>query len=61
MGIQHTKTDTTALAIEVESLVDSPEPDGIYHDTRECAGALLALGLLLIAPPTPRPKKPSRS
>jgi|GEM_PF-2352292 hypothetical protein len=49
--------ETAALAAEVEGLVDSAEPEGIYRDTRECHGGLLLAGLLLISPPTPRPVK----
>lgn len=49
--------ETAALAVEVEGLLDSAEPEGIYHDTRECGAGLLLLGLLLISPPTPRPVK----
>nr|WP_229375669.1 hypothetical protein [Streptomyces spirodelae] len=48
--------ETTALAAEVEGLMNAPEPDGTFRDSRECAGAVLLLGLLLAAPPTPRPK-----
>ncbi|MET9858715.1 hypothetical protein ABZY93_05200 [Streptomyces smyrnaeus] len=48
--------DTSALAAEVEDLMRAPEPDGVFRDSRECAGAALLLGLLLAAPPTPRPK-----
>lgn len=48
---------TTALANEVEGLLDSAEPEGIYRDTRECSGGLVLLGLLLISPLTPRPTK----
>ncbi|MEW1658619.1 MULTISPECIES: hypothetical protein [unclassified Streptomyces] len=47
---------TAALAAEVEGLLNPAEPDGVYRDTRECGGGLLLLGLLLLAPPTPRPK-----
>ena len=52
--------ETAVLAAEVEGLLDSAEPEGIYRDTRECHGGLLLLGLLLISPPTPRPKKDVR-
>ncbi|MCK7625150.1 hypothetical protein MUU72_18875 [Streptomyces sp. RS10V-4] len=48
--------ETAALAAEVEGLLTPAEPDGVYRDTRECGGGLLLLGLLLISPPTPRPK-----
>lgn len=49
--------EAAALAAEVEGLLDSAEPEGIYRDTRECGGGLLLLGLLLLAPPTPRAPK----
>ncbi|SEG77054.1 hypothetical protein SAMN05216223_110166 [Actinacidiphila yanglinensis] len=49
--------ETAALAAEVEGLLDSAEPEGIYRDTRECGAGLLLLGALLISPPTPRPPK----
>ncbi|AIA02036.1 MULTISPECIES: hypothetical protein [Streptomyces] len=48
--------ETAALSAEVEGLLSPAEPDGVYRDTRECGGGLLLLGLLLISPPTPRPK-----
>ncbi|MGW1835508.1 hypothetical protein [Streptomyces sp. BBFR2] len=59
-------TDRTAsvksatLAVEVEDLLDSTEPNGAFRDTRECAGAALLAGLLLASPPTPRPKPDPR-
>ncbi|MFI0717668.1 hypothetical protein [Streptomyces sp. NPDC021224] len=49
--------ETAALAAEVEGLLDSAEPEGIYRDSRECFGGLLLAGLLLVSPPTPRPVK----
>jgi hypothetical protein len=51
-----TSVDTAALATEVEGLLDSTEPDGVFTDTRECGAGLLLAALLLISPPTPRPK-----
>ncbi|NSC24052.1 hypothetical protein FM076_24045 [Streptomyces albus subsp. chlorinus] len=48
--------ETTALASEVEGLMEAPEPDGVFRDSRECAGAALLAALLLASPPTPRPK-----
>lgn len=51
------QVETAALAAEVEGLLDSAEPEGIYRDTRECKGAALLAALLLISPPTPRPAK----
>ncbi|MCX4553440.1 hypothetical protein OG204_33730 [Streptomyces sp. NBC_01387] len=55
-----TPVGTAALAAEVEGMLDSTEPEGVYRDTRECGGALLLAALLLISPPTPRPKKDAR-
>jgi hypothetical protein len=49
--------ETAALAAEVEGLLDSAEPEGIYRDTRECGAGFLLLGLLLGSPPTPRAPK----
>jgi hypothetical protein len=49
--------ETAALAAEVEGLLDSAEPAGIYRDTRECGAGLLLAALLLISPPAPRPPK----
>lgn len=54
------QVETAGLAAEVEGLLDSAEPEGIYRDTRECHGGLLLLGLLLLSPPPPRPKKDAR-
>ncbi|WP_329176514.1 MULTISPECIES: hypothetical protein [unclassified Streptomyces] len=51
------QVETATLAAEVEGLLDSAEPEGIYRDTRECFGGLLLAGLLLVSPPTPRPPK----
>ncbi|MEU7180515.1 hypothetical protein ACWIG3_02295 [Streptomyces celluloflavus] len=52
--------ESVTLTAEVENLVDSAEPDAVFRDTRECGGGLLLLGLLLISPPTPRPKTDAR-
>ncbi|MBM4791885.1 hypothetical protein HXP44_07415 [Streptomyces sioyaensis] len=52
--------ETATLAAEVEGLLEPAEADGVYRDTRECTSALLFLGLLLISPPTPRPKTDNR-
>jgi hypothetical protein len=66
-GDDSMKSDLTApvesavLAAEVEGLLDSTEPEGIYRDTRECSGGLVLAGLLLISPPTPRPTKTDAS
>jgi len=56
MASQLTAPVGAALAAEVEDLLGSAEPEGIYRDTRECTGILLLAGLLLLSPPTPRPK-----
>ncbi|MEV5336732.1 hypothetical protein [Streptomyces werraensis] len=44
---------------DIEAALDPVEADGVYRDSRQCAGlALLAGGgKLLLSPPTPRPKK----
>ncbi|MFF4607732.1 hypothetical protein ACFY12_33965 [Streptomyces sp. NPDC001339] len=49
-----------ALAAEVEELLEPAEADGVFRDTRECGGGLLLGALLLISPPTPRPKTDTR-
>ncbi|TJZ58901.1 hypothetical protein FCH28_01725 [Streptomyces piniterrae] len=54
------RIETEALAAEVDGLVEPTEPDGVFRDTRECGAGLLLLGLLLISPPTPRPKTDTR-
>jgi hypothetical protein len=51
------QAETAAPAVEVDGLLDSAEPEGIYRDTRECGAGLLLLGTLLISPPTSRPPK----
>ncbi|MBT2491772.1 hypothetical protein J7E96_25235 [Streptomyces sp. ISL-96] len=48
--------ETAALSAEVEGLLDSTEPEGVFRDTRECEGSFLLAALLLGSPPTPRPK-----
>ncbi|MGH3309210.1 MAG: hypothetical protein ACRDP3_01245 [Streptomyces sp.] len=50
-------TSTETMAADVESLLSPAEAEGIFRDTAECAGGLLLAALLLISPPTPRPKK----
>ncbi|MBT2676803.1 hypothetical protein J7E95_39680 [Streptomyces sp. ISL-14] len=40
-------------AVDIEAALDPVELDGVYRDSRECAGTLLPL--LLLSPPTPRP------
>ncbi|MFJ3671186.1 hypothetical protein ACIPSE_32465 [Streptomyces sp. NPDC090106] len=60
MGMEHTlPTETADLALQVEGLVDAPEPDGVHHDSAECAALLVIAGAggLLLSTPTPRPKK----
>ncbi|MCS0638415.1 hypothetical protein NX801_22715 [Streptomyces sp. LP05-1] len=50
---------TKLLDTEIESALNPIEVDGFYRDTRECAALALlgGGGKLLLAPPTPRPKK----
>lgn len=55
-----TQVGTDSLAAEVESLLEQPEAEGVFRDTRECSSSLLLLGLLLLSPPTPRPKPVKR-
>ncbi|GAA3170569.1 MULTISPECIES: hypothetical protein [Streptomyces] len=55
-----TSVESVTLAVEVEDLLDSTEPDGVFRDSRECAGAALLAALLLASPPTPRPKPDAR-
>ncbi|MEV7658538.1 MULTISPECIES: hypothetical protein [Streptomyces] len=54
-------TDTTATDIELDldAALNPGEVEGLYRDSRECAYlALLGGGsVLLLSPPTPRPKK----
>ncbi|WP_420803148.1 hypothetical protein [Streptomyces spiramyceticus] len=52
--------ETAALTTQVEGLLDSAEPEGVFRDTRECGGLLLLGALLLLSPPTPRPKTETR-
>ncbi|MGG7575370.1 hypothetical protein [Streptomyces sirii] len=49
--------ETASLAAEVEGLLEPAESDGVFRDTRECAGALLLAALLLLSPPTPGPRR----
>lgn len=51
---------TDSLAAQVEGLLEQPEVEGVFRDTRECSSSLLLLGLLLLSPPTPRPKPSKR-
>ncbi|MGX1883201.1 hypothetical protein [Streptomyces sp. NPDC055287] len=60
MIMDRTSAETGTLTTEVESLLDPAEPQGVFHDTRECEGKLLLAALLLISPPTPRPKTETR-
>ncbi|MBT2525948.1 hypothetical protein J7E91_10975 [Streptomyces sp. ISL-99] len=55
-----TLVESGTLTDEVESLLDSAEPEGVFHDTRECSGKVLLAALLLASPPTPRPKTETR-
>lgn len=52
-----TPTTTEHLTSDVESLLNPAEADGTFRDTAECGAGLLLAALLLISPPTPRPKK----
>ncbi|KUM79150.1 hypothetical protein [Streptomyces curacoi] len=51
--------DITGVRTDLEAALDPVESDGVYRDSRECAGlALLSADLkLFLSPPTPRPKK----
>ncbi|MEU7281092.1 hypothetical protein AB0A69_20240 [Streptomyces sp. NPDC045431] len=51
--------DLTVLDADIESELNPVEAEGFYRDTYECAGLALLQGegKLLLAPPTPRPKK----
>lgn len=44
---------------DIEAALDPVETDGVFRDSRECAGLALLDGSakLLLSPPTPRPKK----
>ncbi|MFF7234522.1 hypothetical protein [Streptomyces sioyaensis] len=48
--------ETATLSAEVEGLLDPTEADSTFRDTRECQSGLLLYALLLVSPPTPRPK-----
>ncbi|GGS55177.1 MULTISPECIES: hypothetical protein [Actinokineospora] len=48
---------TSELTDEVEALLNAPEPEGVFRETEKCALLLLAAGVGLLAPPTPRPKR----
>ncbi|MFV0131224.1 hypothetical protein ACLGI4_26545 [Streptomyces sp. HMX112] len=50
---------TKVLDTDLEAALDPAEVQGFYRDTRECAALALEAGAgkLLLAPPTPRPKK----
>ncbi|UQA96957.1 hypothetical protein [Streptomyces halobius] len=54
------RTEMATLTTQVEGLIEPTEPDGVFRDTRECKSGLLLLALLLISPPTPRPKTETR-
>ncbi|KIF75868.1 hypothetical protein QR77_22205 [Streptomyces sp. 150FB] len=45
------------LATQVEAMLETAEPDGSFRNTTECAALLLFAGAVLLAPPSPKPKK----
>ncbi|WP_328538548.1 hypothetical protein [Streptomyces sp. NBC_00344] len=49
----------TDLDADVEAALNPCEAEGVFRDSRECATLALLSGggSLLLAPPTPRPKK----
>ncbi|MFJ8584423.1 hypothetical protein ACIRD2_07150 [Streptomyces sp. NPDC093595] len=51
--------DDTILDADIESALNPVEVEGFYRDTRECAALAVQAGAgqVLLAPPTPRPKK----
>ncbi|NGO72378.1 hypothetical protein [Streptomyces boncukensis] len=49
--------DLKSLETDVDAALNPAEADGIFRDSRECAGLLLVVGGLLLSPPAPRPKK----
>lgn len=51
--------DAKVLRTDVEAALNPVEAEDFYRDTRECAALALSDGSheLLLAPPTPRPKK----
>ncbi|MFF8831113.1 hypothetical protein [Streptomyces sp. NPDC015131] len=53
------RSRTTVQDTDIEAALDPGELQGFYRDTRECAALALQAGggQLLLAPPTPRPKK----
>lgn len=55
--VETRSTSTKDMAGDVESLLNPAEADGTFRDTAECGAGLLLAALLLISPPTPRPKK----
>lgn len=57
---RNTPIRTAPSTADVEALLEPVEADGVFRDSRECAGAVLLAGLVLLAPPTPRPKPQSR-
>lgn len=48
---------TPELAEDVETLLNQPEPEGVYRETEKCVGLLTLAGLILLSPPTPRRKR----
>ncbi|GEB53816.1 MULTISPECIES: hypothetical protein [Streptomyces] len=60
MSTEHTARDVEYdLDLDVEAAVNPAEADGTFRDSRECAALAIigGGGALLLAPPTPRPKK----
>ncbi|OUC94478.1 hypothetical protein [Streptomyces swartbergensis] len=50
--------DRTTVRDDIEAALNPDEAEGFYRDPRECQGlGVLAPDLLLISPPTSRPKK----
>ncbi|WP_037677433.1 hypothetical protein [Streptomyces griseus] len=57
---EHVVEELAPLAdLDIEAALDPAEPDGVYRDSRECAALAIIAGggAVLLAPPTPRPKK----
>ncbi|MFI8435149.1 hypothetical protein ACIGJO_15560 [Streptomyces sp. NPDC079020] len=54
-----TESTATDIELDLDAALNPGEAEGFYRDSRECAYlALLGGGsFLLLAPPTPRPKK----
>jgi hypothetical protein len=54
-----TKELTGIQSADIEAILDPAEADGVYRDSRQCAALAVFAGegVLLLSPPTPRPKK----